>query len=493
MANSSETFLTELSEYKRKIGYRLQKLPPIKNSSVLDYDNLKQLTQCMENGRKSSEEKHKFFMENYQTIFKGKKDELSIKKSNASFVDRSSNRKKPAKLPEKPDIHNISMHLSQIRKRAGSPIKEAVSEERMKVIRKLGKKLPFDRSSKENQQLLQCLSCIECFSEIPKKVLSRLVATAQMEKWEANYTVFGDSGLYLILKGSVSPQSRISYIDKHSLSQREDSSLSVWSETDSALQFLFKLGVGEYFGTLEKFQETPNTRHLSVLTCEDCELLRFSNTSYERVVKQVKEEEGAEKLHLAQSCKMFKDWPVLALKRISQTFTWSKIPAGTSLLLEGETANCISFIKTGRCQLKKKLNVAFTYPDGRKVMKKRELVTGILTTGDSYGEWSFISGLTAEQSVISETPLLIASLNHNDIKGLDDVTRALFRQTCEATDSGTSEEIIKKNYVEKQAELEWQAKKDEIINETLYYRGIMPGYSKWSRNPSSSDSSIDKA
>ena len=48
------------------------------------------------------------------------------------------------------------------------------------------------------------------------------------------------------------------------------------------------------------------------------------------LLQQVKEEEDDEKLQLAQSCQLFKGWPVMSLKKISQTFNWFKVPAGES-------------------------------------------------------------------------------------------------------------------------------------------------------------------
>lgn len=482
------TFLTELSDNKRRVGYKLKTLPPIRSQSTINYEHLNTLSNTLDDSSLSREETHRLFMENYSMIFKSKCDLQSIEPAATSAQQKTKkNSKTPDNFGEQMGNHNISVHLSKLRKRIGSPRKEAVSLERIKAVRKIGRKMLFDRTSRDNQQLLNALMYTECFSHISKRILERLVATAQLEKWEEGYTVFGDSGLYLILKGSVSPQSAVSYIDTKG-TQRKECSFSLPSTPDSFLQSLFKLSVGDYFGTLEKVPENEHsTRYLSVTTLENCELLRFSNASYERVVKQVKEEEDDEKLQLAQSCQLFKGWPVMSLKKISQTFNWFKVPAGETLAVEGVLSTNISFIKSGRCQLKKTLSVGFTYPDGKKVKKRKELVIGLLEKGDSFGERSLITRQPSEQSVISDTPLVIASINKKDIQGLDEVTRALFRQTCEAADSGTSEEKIQMQYVEKQAEMDWQSTKAAIVNETLNHLGIQPGYSKWSRNPSASE------
>ncbi len=55
------------------------------------------------------------------------------------------------------------------------------------------------------------------------------------------------------------------------------------------------------------------SRYLSVITCEDCELLRISNTSYERVVKV-----GTKSHHIVRSS-LF-DWLVMEVKDISELY-----------------------------------------------------------------------------------------------------------------------------------------------------------------------------
>ena len=47
-------------------------------------------------------------------------------------------------------------------------------------------------------------------------------------------------------------------------------------------------------------------------------------------LQQVKDAEYNDKVQLAQSCKLFKDWPNLSLKRISEIFHWAEVPAGES-------------------------------------------------------------------------------------------------------------------------------------------------------------------
>eukprot|EP00112_Aurelia_sp_Birch-Aquarium-sp1_P026636 Seg959.1 transcript_id=Seg959.1/GoldUCD/mRNA.D3Y31 product="Cyclic nucleotide-binding domain-containing protein 1" protein_id=Seg959.1/GoldUCD/D3Y31 len=476
------TFLTELDSESRKSGYKLRsKLPPIASTGLINYEGLKELSKEVEARNKDSrEDAHRLFMDNYSTIFNPKPSSRPL--SRTCTADKP---KRNPEVQEKQESHNISDHTAKLHRKRISTTREARCEEKLKIIKKLAKKLPFDRSTEDNKQLLKCLRYLDCFPLMPKKVLAGLVATATLEKWEPDYTVFGDSGQYLILKGVCVPQTPLKLPGDPDL-QRHDTFLSCASTSESHLQRLFTLTVGDCFGQLEN-SEPSGLSPLAVTTLEQCEMLRFSSTAYERVVKQVKEEESNEKSQLAQSCRIFHGWPTMALRKVSDSFTWSSKPAGEVLTSEGEMTSNIFFIKSGTCQQWKTLSVAFTYPDGKKVNKRKEVLTGTLGPGDSFGEKSVMFQQPIELCIIAETPLVIATIDRHDIEGLDSVTRDLFRQTCESFDSGTSEDIVKRNYIERQAEKEWQSIKDRIVQDALNYRGIMPGYSKWSRNPSIKD------
>ncbi len=79
------------------------------------------------------------------------------------------------------------------------------------------------------------------------------------------------------------------------------------------------------------FFETPVCSHIEIAYIAQSYFYKYDRLeSIYDLFQQVKEEEDAEKLHLAQNCKIFKDWPVHSLKKVSETFTWFKIPARES-------------------------------------------------------------------------------------------------------------------------------------------------------------------
>ena len=53
-----------------------------------------------------------------------------------------------------------------------------------------------------------------------------------------------------------------------------------------------------------------------------------SLSSLASYLQQVKEEESNEKSQLAQSCKIFHGWPTMALRKVSDSFSWSNKPTG---------------------------------------------------------------------------------------------------------------------------------------------------------------------
>lgn len=52
-----------------------------------------------------------------------------------------------------------------------------------------------------------------------------------------------------------------------------------------------------------------------------------------------------------------------------------------------------------------------------KIKRRKEVVTGNLEPGDSFGEKSLVANEPFEQSVVSQTPLLIAVIDVEDLKG----------------------------------------------------------------------------
>lgn len=59
-------------------------------------------------------------------------------------------------------------------------------------------------------------------------------------------------------------------------------------------------------------------------------------------LQQVKEEESNEKSQLAQSCRIFHGWPTMALRKVSDSFTWSNKPAGEGELRGLQRSACFT-------------------------------------------------------------------------------------------------------------------------------------------------------
>lgn len=246
-----------------------------------------------------------------------------------------------------------------------------------------------------------------------------------------------------------------------------------------------KLTVGQCFGTLCKVEgREPNSGLLSVISMEPCEFLKISTNDYARVIQIIQAREEEQKLSLAKVCKLFSNWPLLSLKKIAGLIKWRKFPPGQVLVSEGERCEVIGFIKKGDCLLRRYIEVAHTFPNGKKEQRIKSVMIGRLSPGDSFGETTVLKGLAMPCTVITDTHVHIGTISSLDVHDLDEVTRSLLSQSYSALDANLTEDEIQKEYIEQEKEKEWTRFKNKVVNNVLYHRGILPGYSKWSRNPS---------
>lgn len=154
---------------------------------------------------------------------------------------------------------------------------------------------------------------------------------------------------------------------------------------------------------------------------------------------------------------------------------------------EGERCEVIGFIKSGECLLRRYINVAHTFPSGKKEQRVKSVMIGRLSPGDSFGEITVLKGFLMPCSVVTDTPVQMGTISTLDVHELDDVTRSLLSQSYSVMDGNLTEDEIQKEYIEQEKEKDWVRFKNKVVGNVLHHRGILPGYSKWSRNPSPSE------
>lgn len=501
----------ELGGWSAKFGKERRKqrhpLPKLVGLPEVNYSGLRWLCETEGLGdrdRPSTQEAHKFFMGNYTKMFSTPQTlNLSLDSTQLRKVNLGEGQKLKweTKIPHdkglyprlregfnSPISHNISDHLSKLHRHTiitASP--EAIVNMRIKAIRRVLKKQIYERKSKDNEVLFKHLQFFpELADKVPGYVLKELCAVAQIDKCpEEDYAVFSDTGLHLILRGSVVQETTAFSPISEKYSREVSSCTPITEETQ--LQVTEKLTVGQCFGALgENERGEANSRVLSVVSLEPCEFLKISTNDYKRVIQLIQAREEEQKLSLAKICKLFHNWPLLSLKKISGLIKWRRFSPGQVLVSEGERCEVIGFIKKGECLRRRYINVACTLRNGKKEQRIKSVMTGKLCPGDSFGETTVLKGLPMPCSVITDSDVEIGTISTLDVYDLDDVTKCLVAQSYSAVDVNLTEDEIQKEYIEQEKEKEWIRVKSKIVGNVLYHRGILPGYSKWSRNPSAS-------
>lgn len=486
-------------------------LPKLVGLPEINYNGLQWLCGIEglgERDRPSTLEAHDFFLANYPKMFNRPRQQAlqvsfdTTQRRKLNYVDGQMLKVQETKIPHDKGLfphwcegfnpvisHNISEHLSKLHKHSVITMSpDALLNMRIKAIKRVLRKQPFERKSKDNEVIFKHLQYFpELADQVPRHVLKELCSAAQLDKCpEEDYAVFGNTGLHLILRGSVTSESlqAVSPIDTDQ-DRRDFFSPSPILEEDKLQTVKEQLSVGQCFGTLSKADgREPKSGLISVISLEPCEFLKISTSDYARVIQIIQAREEEQKLSLAKVCKLFSNWPLLSLRKIAGLIKWRNFPPGQVLVNEGERCEVIGFIKKGDCLLRRYIEVAHTFPNGKKEQRTKSVMIGRLSPGDSFGEITVLKGLAMPCSVITDTHVQIGTISTLDVYDLDEVTRSLLSQSFSAMDANLTEDEIQKEYIEQEKQKEWVRFKKKVVSNVLHHRGILPGYSKWSRNPS---------
>lgn len=488
-------------------------LPVLLGKPTINYTALKQL--CSIDGlgdrkRDTTKEAHDEFMKSYSNIFKSTQEKLpalkpsvtltgkldidstgSIQNGSQSNIHIPHGHRKPhyCSNHDNPVSHNIQDHLASLHKQHIIQTKEDLLKARIQILRRLLRKLPFERKRSEQEAIFHHLKHFtEVTNCIPSSLLKELSNIVQMERWnEAGYLVFGDNALFLILRGSVMPVND-EFVPTF-FNQENDlpSFPRKQSETD-----MVKLIIGQCFGTINGFQgqngiSNDSSRILSVVTLEPCEFLKISARDFGKVKQLVDHKERSQKFDLIQSCRLFENWPKVALSKVVGLIRWKTFHVGEVLVIEGESCQVIGFISEGTCLLKRSIDVVKTCRDGTKTRHQKQVTVGELGPGDSFGECTILLDQPIAYSIVTASRVQLGIISEDDFNKVDDVTKCLLSQCYEAIDNNMSEEELQKQYVEQQKQNEWIKFKRSVLRDVLSHRSILPGYGKWSRNPTMKD------
>ncbi|XP_044919067.1 cyclic nucleotide-binding domain-containing protein 1-like [Mustela putorius furo] len=177
--------------------------------------------------------------------------------------------------------------------------------------------------------------------QLPEEHLKILSKSVTSETWVKGSTVVGNDGFYIILKGSARPQTKV-----HSnLIEKNESTASFIPQhfqgfvNEDFKNFMLAemhppsrdatLRQWSTFGTLEVEAQTESqTKEYSVITEEDCEILKISAKNYARFKSEKIKLENKEKVKLIRKCPYYEEWPTLSIHELVALIKWKKFPPG---------------------------------------------------------------------------------------------------------------------------------------------------------------------
>lgn len=478
------------------------KLPKIEKTPTIDYDQLKWLSNIdglkKRDGKASSQDAHEVFMQSYRKMFVPKPAKIGFpvhterrvgitSGSDASFSHQATSTsdcvQKPGRKTYTVDefTYNIKDYLPLLHKERKSEDPRAIRIENIKTLRKLLKKYPFERTAGENDKIFTILQTFDFFREnVEQAVLKELCVVAQMESWkDVDFSVYGKTGVHMILKGSVVPLHEPFLLSgKDNAYPRAFVPLEGLEDYDD---YIPQLGVGNCFGTWLHYEE-PYTKELSVVTVEpNCEFLKISVNDYKRVITQIKQREHTEKLNLLLSCEQYRMWPKQPLISVADSIEWISYPPNTVLVSEGYKSPFIGFIRSGECHVLRQVDVVQNLKNGKKDQKTKQVVMGRLGPFDSFAEISLLLEEPITCSIVTASDVDLGIIRPEKVATLDEVTRQLFRQSNKRTFGDLTKEDIQSEYLQQELKREWNEFKHSRVLEVINAYGVRPGYGKWAK------------
>ncbi|VDI41155.1 cyclic nucleotide-binding domain-containing protein 1-like [Mytilus galloprovincialis] len=466
---------------------------------TIDYEKLKML--CGIEGlkgredEKSSEEAHETFMTNYKEIFAKPPSKRIFHAQSKKSVDKFSSQmsithnatgKKTDDLKAVRDkknypideiTHDIRDYLPLLHKERKSEHPEAVRADNLNTLRKLLRKLPFERTASDNDKMFSIFKTFRFFNDnVPDNILKELCVVALFEQWkDTDFTVFGRNGLYMVLKGSVRPLTYPHLNTPDNIVDSRSPTPLLTEESKDVLQ------PGDFFGTLDKVERKPGSRIFSVETVEpNCEFLKILSTDYTKVITQIDTRGNAEKKNLLLTCGRFQGWSDQTIVQVAKLIEWVSFPPNTILVSEGYKAPYIGFIKSGECHVLRQVEV-MKGKAGHKEKKMKHVVMGRLTVSQSFGEISVLKDEPITCSIVTATNVSLGIIKPERIQELDDVTIQLFTQSNEPTFNSFSKDEIQDEYMNQELKQQWNEFKHSVVVDVINSKGIRPGYGKWAK------------
>ncbi|CAD7688360.1 unnamed protein product [Nyctereutes procyonoides] len=353
-------------------------------------------------------------------------------------------------------------------------------------------KRPIYRTLHEHKIVWKMLKTIpDLTCQLPDEHLKTLSKSVISETWVKGSTVVGNDGFYIILKGSARLQTKA----YGNLIEEDESAASLIPQSfqgfvvsEGIKNFLLAkvqthdptLGQWSTFGTLEVAAQTESeTKEYSVITEEDCEILKISAKDYARLKSEKIKLENKQKVKLIRKCPYYEEWPTLSIYELVALIKWKKFPPGHVIVESGKIISFVAYINSGYCNIYRNI-VGLTKLEPKKAKKIKKLVCmGKLKEKESFGEISVLLQVPFTCTIVTGKEIEMAIIEDKDLFGLDPVTKQLMLHTAKPTFGHLTDEDVKSEYLQREQKKDWKNFKDKTMKNSLYYNGIIPGFGKW--------------
>ncbi|XP_022268052.2 cyclic nucleotide-binding domain-containing protein 1 isoform X3 [Canis lupus familiaris] len=373
---------------------------------------------------------------------------------------------------QRDDSHNIAIHVKKAR--GGLTLYEPKRfEEEFVEFLDILKKLPIYRTLHEHKIVWKMLKTIpDLTCQLPDEHLKTLSKSVISETWVKGSTVVGNDGFYIILKGSARLQTKA----YGNLIEEDESTASLIPQSfqgfvvsEGIKNFLLAevqthdptLGQWSTFGTLEVAAQTESeTKEYSVITEEDCEILKISAKNYARLKSEKIKLENKQKVKLIRKCPYYEEWPTLSIYELVALIKWKKFPPGHMIVESGKIISFVAYINSGYCNIYRNI-VGLTKLEPKKAKKIKKLVCmGKLKEKESFGEISVLLQVPFTCTIITGKEVEMAIIEDKDLFELDPVTKQLMLHTAKPTFGHLTDEDVKSEYLQREQKKDWKNFKD---------------------------------
>uniref|UniRef100_A0A8C2YNF2 Cyclic nucleotide binding domain containing 1 n=1 Tax=Chinchilla lanigera TaxID=34839 RepID=A0A8C2YNF2_CHILA len=368
---------------------------------------------------------HSAIIKQYPNIFLHKKTRLP--KILQQEPKRKSSDARAGSQYQSDDSHNIAVH---IRKAHGGYALYGTkgSIETFEEFLHILKKQPVKRTTHEHNIVWKTLKTVpDLASQLNDEHLKTLSKKIVSETWVKGSIVFGNDGFYVILKGLARPYTA----SCENLNEENDLPDSITPQisavfdeslntTPPAEIFLppvaSVLTQWSTFGTLEVTPDLElETRPLSVVTEEDCEILKIPAKDYANLKLEKAKLENIQKMKLIRKCPYYEEWPTLSICELTALIKWKKFPAGHVIVESGNIISFVAYINYGYCKIYRTIIGLVKLPSN-KVKKTRKLVyMGKLKEKESFGEISVLLQVPFSCTIIAGNDVEMAIIEDKDL------------------------------------------------------------------------------